>query len=114
MQKLGKRYIKINGKTKDKYAEVNEKEYDVVLGQFQAISEALDGLQYKSHIEVFYSMPESSILYKQAIGRIDRIGQEKVPMYYFLVMEKTIDEAILELIENKVEYSQETLDKLEV
>jgi SNF2 family DNA or RNA helicase len=57
-------------------------------------------------------MPESSLLYKQALGRIDRIGQTRVPMYYYLVMEKTIDEDIYDMIEKKIEFSEEILDKL--
>lgn len=113
-EKLGKRYIVINGKTKNKYELVHQGNYDVVIGQFQAMSEALDGLHLFSHIMVFFSMPESSIHYSQMIGRIDRDGQTKVPMYYFLIMEKTIDEAIYESIKNKVEFSEETLNKLEV
>lgn len=114
LNKLKKKYVLINGQTKDKYAEINNKTYDVVLGQFQAMSESLDGLQHKSHIMIFYSMPESSLTYKQAIGRIDRIGQKNVPIYYYLVMEKTIDNIIYEMIEQKVEFSEETLDKLNI
>jgi hypothetical protein len=113
-EKLGKKYIVVNGKTKDKYDLVNNTTYNLVIGQFKAMSEALDGLHLKCHIEVFFSMPESSLIYTQAIGRIDRIGQKEVPMYYFLIMEKTIDEAIMENIENKIEFSEETLNKLEV
>ena len=111
MKKLKKSYVIINGKTKDKYREL-QKDYDVVLGQYQAAAESLDGLQHKSHIMVFYSMPESSLLYKQALGRIDRVGQEKVPMYYYLVMDKTIDSDIYNMIEKKIEFSEEILDKL--
>lgn len=114
LKKLGKTYVLINGDTKDKHAEINNKDYKVALGQYQAMSESLDGLQYKSHIEILYSMPESSLTYTQAIGRIDRIGQESVPIYYYLVMEKTIDENIYNLIEQKVEYSEETLEKLNI
>jgi hypothetical protein len=113
-EKLNKKYVVINGATKDKYDIINNTEYDLVIGQFQAMSEALDGLHHKCHIEVFFSMPESSIIYTQAIGRIDRIGQKEVPMYYFLVMEKTIDEAIMESIDAKIEFSEETLNQLEV
>lgn len=113
-KKLGKKYVVINGKTKDKYAVINNGGYDVVLGQFQAMSEALDGLHLFCHIEIFFSMPESSLQYTQSIGRIDRIGQTKVPMYYFLVMEKTIDEVIMNNIENKIEFSEKTLNLLEV
>jgi hypothetical protein len=101
----------INGKTKDKYAEIG-KEWDVMVGQFQAMSESLDGLHKKSHIEIFYSMPDSSLLYQQAIGRIDRDGQEFTPVYYFLVMEGTVDDDIYKMIENKVEFTSETLNKL--
>lgn len=114
LAELGKKFIEINGKTKDKYYELNNKEYDVVIGQFQAMSESLDGLHLKCHIEVFFSMPESSLLYTQALGRIDRDGQTKPPMYYFLIMEGTIDEVIHDLIERKVSFSEDLLEKLEI
>lgn len=114
LHSIGKSYVLINGETEDKYSEINDKTYDVALGQYQAMSESLDGLQHKSHIMVMYSLPESSLTYKQALGRIDRIGQTKVPMYYYLVMEKTIDESIYDLIEQKIEFSEETLDKLKI
>jgi len=114
LHSIGKSYVLINGDTEDKYSEINNKTYDVAVGQYQAMSESLDGLQHKSHIMVMYSLPESSLTYKQALGRIDRIGQTKVPMYYYLVMEKTIDESIYDLIEQKIEFSEETLDKLKI
>ena len=111
LKSMKKKYITINGQTKDKEAELR-KEFDVVLGQYKAISEALDGLQYLSNKMVFFSMPSDSILYKQALGRIDRIGQDKVPMYYFLIMEKTIDEDIYSMIKEKVDFSEKTLNLL--
>jgi SNF2 family DNA or RNA helicase len=114
LHSLGKTYVLINGETEDKYNEINNKNYDVVIGQYQAMSESLDGLQYKSHIMIMYSLPESSLTYKQSLGRIDRIGQKKVPMYYYLVMESTIDDAIYNLIQEKIEFSEETLDKLSI
>jgi superfamily II DNA or RNA helicase len=114
LNKLGKRTIIINGKTKDKYLEIKRDDYDVIIGQFQAMSEGLDGMHLKTHISIFFSMPESSLLYKQAIGRIDRIGQTKVPMYYYLIMKDTIDEVIMKLIKEKVEFSEQTLEQLEI
>jgi hypothetical protein len=112
LTKLKKKYIVINGHTKDAVKEVQRTDYDVIIGQFQAMSESIDGIQHKSHIEVFLTMPESSLTYKQAIGRIDRIGQEKVPMYYYLVMKDTLDEKVYNLIEQKLEFSEAILDKL--
>jgi len=112
MQKLGKKYIVINGYTKDKFAEIKKEGYDVVLGQFQAMSESLDGLHLRSHIEVFFAMPESSLVYRQALGRIDRDGQTKLPIYYYLIMENTIEEQIYNMIEKKIEFSDRTLNEL--
>ena len=112
MVELNKSYIVINGQTKDAVKEVKRTDYAVIIGQFQAMSESIDGMQHKSHIEVFMTMPESSLTYKQAIGRIDRIGQTKVPMYYYLVMQGTLDEKIYNLIEQKLDFSEKILDKL--
>ena len=112
-EKLNKKYIVINGDVVDKPAEL-KKDFDVVIGQYQAFSESLDGLQYKSHLMVFYSMPDSSLSYKQSLGRIDRIGQTQVPTYYHLIMENTIDETIYDMLKNKVEFSEKELNALSI
>jgi hypothetical protein len=112
MEKLGKKYVVINGETKNKSDVVQAGDYEVVLGQYQALSESIDGLHDWCHIEIFFAMPESSLLFKQALGRIDRDGQKKVPMYYYLIMQGTIDEDIMNLIEQKIEFSESVLEKL--
>lgn len=112
-EKLKKKYIIINGEVVDKPAEL-KKDFDVVIGQYQAFSESLDGLQYKCHLMVFYSMPDSSLMYKQSLGRIDRIGQKEVPIYYHLIMNSTIDESIYMMLKNKIEFSEKELNALSV
>jgi SNF2 family DNA or RNA helicase len=112
MKKLGKKYVVVNGDTQDKYKIINGDHYDVMLGQYQAASEALDGLQHRCHIEILFAMPESSIHYIQTIGRINRDGQTKVPMYYYLVCKGTIEKTIYDMLQKKIEFSYETLDKL--
>ena len=112
-EKIGKKYIVINGNTIDKHKEI-KKDFDVVIGQYTAFSESLDGLQNKCHLMIFYSMPDSSLMYKQSLGRIDRIGQTKVPTYYHLIMEKTIDEKIYEMLMNKIEFSEKDLNNLTI
>ena len=112
-EKLNKKYVVINGEVVDKPAELR-KEFDVVIGQYAAFSESLDGLQYKSHLMVFYSMPDSSLSYKQSLGRIDRIGQTQVPTYYHLIMQDTIDEKIYDMLKNKVEFSEKELNALSI
>ena len=59
-------------------------------------------------------MPDSSLLYKQSLGRIDRIGQTKVPTYYHLIMEGTIDETIYDMLKNKVEFSEKELNEISI
>ena len=110
-EKLKKKYIVINGEVVDKPAEL-KKDFDVVIGQYQAFSESLDGLQYKCHLMVFYSMPDSSLMYKQSLGRIDRIGQKEVPIYYHLIMNSTIDETIYTMLINKIEFSEKLLNEI--
>jgi hypothetical protein len=112
-KKLKKKYVIINGDVVDKPAEL-KKDFDVVIGQYNAFSESLDGLQYKCHLMVFYSMPDSSLLYKQSLGRINRIGQDKVPTYYHLIMDNTIDEQIYKMLKNKVEFSEKELNNITI
>lgn len=113
MEELDKKYLLIDGNTKgDRSQLIREEEYDVVIGQIQACGESLDGLQYRTHIMVLYSMPDSSLAYNQVIGRIYRDGALNTPNYYFLVMEGTIDERIYNMIEQKVEYTSEMIDMI--
>lgn len=111
MQKMKVEYIVINGATKDKDYEIHQKKWKVMLGQFKSASTGTDGLQHFSNNLVMYSMPESSTLYKQALGRINRHGQTKVPNYYFLEMEGTVDTQVRRMIEEKLDFTEETLNR---
>lgn len=113
-EKLHKKYIVINGDNGEKLSDIENAEYSVVLGQYKACGESIDGLQYRSHICVYYAMPESSLEYVQSLGRINRIGQEKLPMYYHLVMDGTIDEKIYDLTLEKVAFNEEVLDRITI
>ena len=57
-------------------------------------------------------MPDSSLMYKQSLGRIDRIGQKEVPIYYHLIMNSTIDETIYTMLINKIEFSEKILNEI--
>lgn len=107
-------YIVLNGANSHKKEDIDTKDYRVVLGQYNASGESIDGLQYKSHIVVYYAMPESSLEYVQSLGRINRHGQDKLPTYYHLVMRKTIDEDIYKMTLDKVEFTEEVLNKLNI
>lgn len=107
-------YIVINGANKHKYESIVKGGYKVVLGQYAACGESVDGLQHQSHICIYYCMPESSLEHRQALGRIDRIGQTLVPMYYYLVVEDTIDALIYKMTQEKIEYTTEVLDSMSI
>lgn len=113
-EKLNRTYIVLNGENQNKSSSIRRDDYTVVLAQFRAAGEALDGLQYKSHIILYYSMPESSLEYTQSLGRINRVGQEKLPMYYHLVMTDTIDEIIYFMVKNKIHFTEDTLNSISV
>lgn len=111
-KKLNKKYIVINGANNNKLEDIKEKEYDLILGQLDACSESIDGLQHKTNIAVYFALPESSIVARQSTGRLDRMGQKLSPRFYYLIMDKTVDAHIWKLVQSKKNYSQETLDKL--
>lgn len=109
-KKLNKKYKVIDGTVKDKSAAIKE-DFEILIGQYKAVGESLDGLHLKCHIMVLYSMPESSEIYTQSIGRIDRIGQTEMPVYYHLLMMGTIDEYTQELIDNKKDFTDSDLEE---
>ena len=109
---LNKTYIIINGANNNKIDDINHKSYDLIFGQLNACSESIDGLQHKTNIAVYFALPESSIVARQSTGRLDRMGQTLSPRFYYLIMEKTVDEKIWALVESKKDFSQKTLDML--
>lgn len=111
--KIGKKFQIIDGSVKDKPAAL-KKDFEVLIGQYKAVGESLDGLHLKSHLMVFYSMPDSSEQYTQTCGRIDRIGQTEMPVYYHLIMSGTIDKAVQDMIDEKKEFTEADLDELTV
>lgn len=106
------KYIILDGENNHKKESIESEGYQVIIGQYQACGESIDGLQYKSHIVIYYAMPESSLEYVQSLGRINRYGQVNLPIYYHLVMKKTIDEQIYKMTLKKVEFNESVLDKL--
>ena len=113
-QELGKRYIVIDGNEKNKYELIHKYDYDVVIGQFNACGESIDGLQDCCHICVFYCLPESSIEYSQTLGRINRVGQKYLPMYYYPICKGTVEEDIWDLLQSKKEFNEKVLNELSI
>lgn len=61
---------------------------------------------------IFMDLPLSQIKYRQAIGRIDRIGQQRPVLFTTLVVDGSVDERVLELITSKTEYTDQMIELL--
>ena len=61
-----------------------------------------------SNIGVFFSPPDGDyILFSQAKARLDRIGQTKQPIFYFLQCQKTIEIPIYNAFKNGDNFTNE-------
>lgn len=101
----GARIWRIDGKRHEIPTYETIGKYDVVLCQWQSGSEALNlqFLHYWVAVELCYSYSTAV----QARGRIKRIGQKEPMFYYYLLTEKTIEQAVLKCLKNKSEFSDE-------
>lgn len=54
----------------------------------------------KTNIAIYFSPPENHIDFEQSKGRIDRIGQTKQPVYYYLQIMNSVEGAIYRALKN--------------
>ena len=52
----------------------------------------------KTNIAVYFSLPENYIDFVQSKGRIDRIGQTKQPIYYYLQIAGSVEPQIYKML----------------
>lgn len=95
----------VNGQTKDLKNYQAWTPGTVILCQYQAASMGLN-LQ-KARICVFYSLCLSYSDYEQAKARIHRIGQNRNCNFYNLICEGSIEEDILETLEQRRDYTEQ-------
>lgn len=67
----------------------------------------------KTNIAVFFSPPENYIDFTQAKGRIDRIGQTKQPVYYYLQIVGGIEPVIYKALAEGKDFDQHLFDAWE-
>ena len=65
------------------------------------------------HLLVNYDLPWNPMKVEQRIGRVDRIGQEHTVNIYNLWVKNTIEERILDVLENRIRVFQETVGGLD-
>lgn len=95
----------VNGQTKDLKNYQAGTPGTVILCQYQAASMGLN-LQ-KARICIFYSQCLSYSDYEQAKARIHRIGQNRNCNFYNLICSDSIEEDILETLEQRKDYTEQ-------
>ena len=90
---MNRPYNIYNGETKD-LTEFKSKNDAIAIVNYASGATGINDLCI-SNIGVFFSPPDGDyILFSQAKARLDRIGQTKQPIFYFLQTKKSIELAI--------------------
>ena len=90
--KLKRTFCVYDGANKD-LTNWNEKDDCVAIVNIVAGGAGLNDF-VKTNIAIFFSPPENHIDFEQAKGRIDRIGQTKQPVYYYLQIMNSVEPQI--------------------
>ena len=64
----------------------------------------------KTNIAVFFSPPENHIDFEQAKGRIDRIGQTKQPVYYYLQIINSVEPQIYRALKDGKDFDDKLFE----
>src|SRR5690606_2737427 len=66
-----------------------------------------------AHIMINYDLPWNPMVVEQRIGRLDRIGQTREVIIYNLACEGTIEERVLDVLENRINLFEESVGSLD-
>lgn len=108
LSKLKRPTSEYNGARKD-LKEFKGKYNGVVLAHYKSASTGINDFVI-SNVMVFNSLPLSSIELTQSKGRIDRQGQGKKPMYYFIIPDTPVEKKIFEQITNGKDFTNEMIE----
>lgn len=84
-------FSEYNGREKS-FDNFKENDKSVILCQYRSASTGINDLVI-SNICVYYSLPREYINFVQSKKRIDRIGQTKKPLFYYLICRNTVEVA---------------------
>lgn len=85
-------------------------ERGIVLANYGSASTGINELVVSSMV-IMYSPPSNFIDFAQAKKRIDRIGQEGVPMYYYLMSEGSVEVPIYKTLMKGQDFDDRLFDK---
>ncbi len=118
LRKEGYSFASLRGEIKGKDTEyerfLHDPKVKILVANPQCGGEGVDELQDICSVMVFYSSPYLALIRRQAEGRIERKGQNKHCLFIDLVLEGTMDEIVLqgleegkELLDNVLRYIRE-------
>lgn len=108
-EKLNRPYSEYNGSKKNLDNFLNTKN-GVAICNYGSASLGLNDL-VKANVCIMYSPTEDYILFEQSKKRIDRIGQTKKPLIYYLRTEKSIEFAIYKSLKDGKNFDEKMFDK---
>ena len=104
--KMNRPYSIYNGEIKD-LSNFKNKENGIAIVNYASGATGINDLCI-SNIGIFFSPPDGDyILFSQAKSRLDRIGQRKQPIFYFLECMKTIEIPIYNAFKNGDNFTNE-------
>lgn len=106
---LGRPYSIYNGSYKD-LSKFKDNNNGVAICNYASAAMGLNDL-VSSNVCIMYSPTEDYILFSQAKKRIDRIGQTKKPLYYFLQTANSVEVAIYKSLQNGQNFDDRLFDK---
>ena len=101
----------VNGHVKDLTAYENEED-SITLVQYQAGAMGLN-LQ-KANKVVFFTLTDKSELFEQSKKRVHRIGQNNTCFYYMMMCKDSVEEVILDTLNQRKDFTDELFKECEI
>lgn len=105
-QELDRQTSEVNGHLKD-LTSFKDCDNAVCLCQYQSASKGLNLQEYGCNKIVYFTLPLSSEDFEQSKKRIHRIGQTKTCFYYVMLCRGTVEEQILQTLEDRKDFTDE-------
>lgn len=98
-----------NGQKKELQGWLDE-ENSVILCQYKSASLGINDLVLANNC-VFYSLPTSHTDFEQSKKRIDRIGQTRKPLLYYLIAEGSVEEKIYDTLKQRKSFDDKMFER---
>ncbi len=103
------------GVTKARRARLKREFRDTPRGVFLSSRAGAEGLNLQfAHVLVNYELPWNPLLVEQRIGRLHRIGQKHEVVIYNLAAAGTVEDRILEVLQNKIRLFELVVGELDL